>query len=533
MPIQVQGPDGQLYEFPDGTSRDVMRTAMQKRYASARADFGDVESRATTRPVPKTTAEIARETYDQSPALAKPLIAAGGELTSMGRGIAQLFTPNDSAVNKRLTAAADADAPYQAGVHGASAIAGRALPYLATLPLGGPAVGTAGRLGLAAAEGAAYGGIQQTGTGESRTMNALTGAALGGGGAGLGALVSRYGRAAANAIKPEVRAMFDKAKEFGITLTPAQLSDSRLMKYMSHQFGMLPFSGGAARTEQQVGQFNRRLAQEIGVDAPAVTPEVYAAKKAQDSAMFEELTGRNNLIVDAGLVQKLQTLVDEAEVVGVGDQARKAVEALYARMGAEQTVPGRAYQGLDSILGTATKSGDTAAHYVGRVRDAIREAMDASISPADAAAWRKLRQEYGNRKTIAPLVAKSDGGPLPPAQLMGRVTATKTGKERMASNRGGAMGELARVGQAMKPPPSSGTGERVLVNQLLQPWLWPGMVAGASAGRVSNSPLIAQMLMRQGRGQGAQRLGGALQRNSPLLALLMSQQQPPETDDRP
>lgn len=32
MPIQVQGPDGQEYEFPDNTSREVMRAAMQKRY---------------------------------------------------------------------------------------------------------------------------------------------------------------------------------------------------------------------------------------------------------------------------------------------------------------------------------------------------------------------------------------------------------------------------------------------------------------------------------------------------------------------
>ena len=34
MPIQVQGPDGQEYEFPDGTSRETMRAAMAKRYAA-------------------------------------------------------------------------------------------------------------------------------------------------------------------------------------------------------------------------------------------------------------------------------------------------------------------------------------------------------------------------------------------------------------------------------------------------------------------------------------------------------------------
>lgn len=32
MPIQVEGPDGQLLEFPDDTPRETMRAAMQKRY---------------------------------------------------------------------------------------------------------------------------------------------------------------------------------------------------------------------------------------------------------------------------------------------------------------------------------------------------------------------------------------------------------------------------------------------------------------------------------------------------------------------
>jgi hypothetical protein len=39
MPIQVQGPDGQLLEFPDGTSRETMKAAMQKRYGG-RTDTG-------------------------------------------------------------------------------------------------------------------------------------------------------------------------------------------------------------------------------------------------------------------------------------------------------------------------------------------------------------------------------------------------------------------------------------------------------------------------------------------------------------
>jgi hypothetical protein len=538
MPVyEVTAPDGRKLRItaPEGATQEDALAYAQQHLGQAPAPRRPMADRYAAAGIeaPKPAADVARAEYDAAPWYQKPAIAAGAELTSLGRGLGQLFTANDSTAHQKLTAAANADAPYQDAPHGVSGFVGRAAPYLATLPLGSPAAGTAGRLGLATAEGAAIGGAQQVRTGESRMQNAAFGGGLSALGFGLGAGARRAGKNASESIAPEVRAIWNKAKEFGITLTPAQLSDSRLMKYMSHQFGMLPFSGGAARTEQQVGQFNRKLSEAIGVDAPTVTPEVYASKKAADSAKFTELTDRNNLQMTGGLVQRLQDIVKEADIAGVGDRARKAVEGLYSQMDENGVVPGRAYQALDSVLGQATKSVDTAAHFVGRIRGAIRDAMDESISPEDSAAWRKLRQEYGNRKTIAPLVAKSDGGPLPPAQVMGRVTATKSGKERMASNRGGVMGDLARVGQAMKPPPSSGTAERTLVNQLVQPWQWPGLAFGATAGRATNSPLLAQLMMREGRGQGAQRLGRNLQQVSPLLALLMGQQQPADAGNGP
>ena len=41
-------------------------------------------------------AQAARETYDASPWYQKPFIAAGAEMTRLGRGIGQLVTPSDS-----------------------------------------------------------------------------------------------------------------------------------------------------------------------------------------------------------------------------------------------------------------------------------------------------------------------------------------------------------------------------------------------------------------------------------------------------
>jgi len=489
---------------------------------------------------PRSQAEVDRAAYDEMPWYGRLAASTGAEFKSMGRGIGQLLTPNDSAVHQRLVAASDADAPYQDAQHGATNVAGRVLPYLATLPLGGEAAagrGLLARVGLGAAEGAGYGALQETRTGESRTRNMLTGAGLGALGPTAARGLEGVSARAVNAIKPEVRAIYDKAKALGINLTPAQLSDSRLMKYMQSQFGMLPLSGGAAKSEQQVGQWNQQLAKAIGVDAPVVTPEVYANKKAADSAMFDALTSRNNLQVTPELARNLHAIAEQAKMAGadVHGAVNNAIEGLYSQMQDGGLVPGQAYQALDSALGNITKNGTPVAHFVGMARSAIRNAMDASISPEDAAAWKQLRGEYANRKTITPIV-DPNGGPISPKALMARVKATKAGKERMASGQGGALGDLASVGARMKPPPSSGTAERILVNDLITPWKWPGLAAGSTIGRVANSNLLAGRMMSPSRGQLARTLAPVVAQSpklAPLLIALMAQQQPADAGNGP
>lgn len=544
---RITGPDGATYEVtaPAGaTDADVM-AYVQQHHASQQTPaqhYADLVQRAGGIQSPE---ELARAQYDAAPWYERTAISTGAEFKSLGRGIGQLLTPDGSAINKSLTAAADADAPTQNAPHGATNVLGRALPYLATLPLGGGA-GAAGKAvqggrlaqaALAAGEGAGYGALQETRTGQSRGQNMLIGGFAGLGGQQTSRLLRGAGERAANAIAPEVRQVWEKAKSLGIDLTPAQLSDSRLMKYMQSQFGLLPFSGAQGKAEQQVGQWNRQLAKAIGVDAPVVTPEVYASKKAADSAKFEDLTARNFLDVTPGLARNLHAISEQAKMAGsdVHNAVNNAIEGLYSQM-QDGVVPGQAYQALDSALGNITKGGTPVAHFVGMVRNAVRDAMDASIAPEDAAAWKQLRAEYGNRKTIAPMVAKGDGGPLSPQQLMARVTATKAGKERMASGKGGAMGDLAQVGQRMKPPPSSGTAERLLVNNLANPFKWPGLALGATAGRVANSNLLASRMMNPNRGQLLQRLAPVAAQApalTPLLIALMAQEQPANAGNGP
>ena len=399
-----------------------------------------------------------------------------------------------------------------------------------------------------AAQGGVYGAIQPTATGESRVENTITGTAFGGIGGAAAPMIAKAGGKLADAVRPEVQALYEAAKARGINLTPAQLSDSRAMKFLASMLQGLPGSGAKAKAAEQSAAFNREVAREIGSDAPVVTPEVYAGMKRLQSKHFEALTSRNDLKVTPELFQRLENAAKEAETAGpeVASAVRSAVDRFYA---AAQTgergvfVPGKAYQALDSSLGQVTKRGDTTAHFVGQVKGAIREAMDASISPRDKAAWDALRRQYGNRKTIRDLVAKADGGELPPAQLMGRVTANNAGKEAMATGSRGGLGELARIGQRIKEPPSSGTAERMLAAQSLNPLAWPIMgaraVVGSTAGRALNSSPLAELLASGSGGRALEGLARLVDKSKPQYLLpagafaLPAQAQPNKDKKKP
>lgn len=430
------------------------------------------------------------------------LMGAGSRIPAAAMGVGQMLgvTDNADAAQQREqarfmegdVAAGVGQAAGDFALIAAPGTVAAKLPTLGARMLGGAGVG------------ALQGAVRPTVEGESRAVNTGVGAGLGAAGELAGTGLRVAAKKVADAVRPEVKALYESAKQRGITLTPAQLSDSRFLKFLDSRLRTMPFSGAAARSAEQRAVFNRELAKTIGEDAESVTSDVYARAAARQSRMFEELTARNDLAVDDQLVRQLTNIANNSRMAGeqINGQVESAIEALYAQAVVSPkgvVIPGQAYQAFDSQLGQITKNGGPSAHFLGNVQTAVRKAMDKSISPEDAAAWKALRIEYGNRKTITPMVAKADGGDLSPAQLMGRVTATKSGKERMAMGKGGDIGELARIGQKLKEPPSSGTAERTAVDDLFDPLKWPklaiGSVVGPTLGRLPNSNFLGQTMM--------------------------------------
>lgn len=346
-------------------------------------------------------------------------------------------------------------------------ILGSAAPMFA-LP-GSQAVTLPGRLAAAGAEGGAFGLLQPVAEGDSRATNVALGAGLGTLGQGVASGTLAAAKGAVSRLDGPTRALAESARQAGIRLGLGNVTENPSVRLWINQLERLPFSGVRGRSNANQDAFNEAVGSTFDAKGKKITPEVFAEAKQSLSDEFTRLTSRNDLVPSEQLMARLGEISNEANRLGTSDAAKMVagqVEDFIQKVEANnQTLPGRAYQSFDSQLGAKIKGGGDPAYYLGMVRDAVREAMDNSIAPADRAAWQAVRRKWAALKTVEPLAAKAEGGNISPRELLGRTTSDKAGKARMATGRGGDLGELARIGQRFfKTGPDSGTADRLAVN---------------------------------------------------------------------
>lgn len=494
---------GSMPPLPEGFVLDDGRSQAQPQdaYAApvrspeASSIFGSLlDLAAGPAPLQGTTPEELKADYQSRSPVVKGAVGAGKTIDSWINGISQL-TGQDAP-------GAGGQGNFAGGVleGDTSTTIGRLIPEVAALAIPAGRIAKIpsllGRVGANSAVGAGLGAI-----GEADSMGErLTNAGIAAAGGGLGELGGSALRVLGNKVTPEITALYNQAKRFGVELTPAQLSNSPFVQRATNLLRSMPLSGANQAWERQVGQFNQAVSREFGENAPKITPDVFASAKSRIGQEFEQLSARSKLNITDGLMERLGGLQQEAAAFADEGTVRavgSAIDRIF-RQSKDGVLPGQAYKSLDSTLGKIMASGGEKSFYIGQVRDAIREAMDESIEPAMRQAWQQARGQYKALKTVEPLVAKSADGSISPPQLMGRVTANNAGKSAMASGRGGNLGDLARLGQAMKSPSSSGTTENSLIAQLGNPLLWPVVAArtalGATAGRAANSNMLARLM---------------------------------------
>lgn len=538
---RITAPDGNAYEVtaPDDATEEQVLAYAQQNYQQP-ASFDSVQSSTSSTEQRSAAAAAPADPNEGMSGFDKAAAGFGKSIVDTGRGLAQLgvdFVNAPATITRRIrgedsipdgaldrkaselkASAAEAkrmDAPLmETGAGLAGNITGYGVQMLSPATVMRGTAGARALLPTTVSGNAAAGATMAAATqpmadGDFRLENAAWGGAFGAGGAALAKGVGALAGRAKDAIPDNVRELYEAAKARGIELTPAQLSDSRFLKFAQSMLRSVPFTGAQGRHAKQVEAFNRAAAMEIGEDAAALTPEVYAGAKSRIGGEFNRLTERNNLMVDTGLAGKLQDIQREASMFG-DESTQKAVGSALARLlsqAEDGVVPGRAYQSFDSQLGQLAKNGGEKGYYLGQIREVVRGAMDASIGEGDKAAWQTARGQYRDLKTLRDLVSKGDGGAISPAALMGRVTANNAGKESMASGRRGGLGELARIGQRIKEPPSSGTAERAGVAGLLGGGAMLDPVTGGltAAGlnllsRGMDSKLLAAYIMRENPG---------------------------------
>lgn len=264
--------------------------------------------------------------------------------------------------------------------------------------------------------------------------------------------------------RDEVMRLAAKAQEFGITLRPDQLSDNRFYRMFGELMEKVPGSGSKA--EDRRVAFNKAVMKQIGADPAAtkLTPAVFDDAISKAGQEIGEISGKASIPREA-----FGDLMDVArrETPDVEKVIRSYVDDL-DRIAQQHggVVPGDVLRRLRTEAASQARTGENGdvKRTLSALVDRLDDALEAHTSPDDMKRLADARRRYAVAKTIEPLVAKETVGDISPAALMGRVTADRSGKARMARGKGGEIGDLARIGkQFLKEPPSSGSIERAAV----------------------------------------------------------------------
>jgi hypothetical protein len=295
-PIQVEGPDGNIYEFPAGTSEDVMIDAMARRFpkptpndeygiTTAADAMSGPASQGSFPLFAERAANSALMNYGdevEAAAAALPSVFSGNYQNERGRILTDIRERQRRFAEEDPNAAAVAD--VTGGIGGAflvpGAVAGRLL---------GAAPGVMRSAAVGAGLAGMQGGIDATGRLEGEhTADEYRSAAAEGAwlpalmGGTLGGVAGGIGKFAAPRVSPDVRALLDRE----VGLTPGEIYGP-LAKRLEDASTSIPLSGQAVRNRQaeSIASMNRAAWDEALAPMGArISPDTAMGHEAQQEA---------------------------------------------------------------------------------------------------------------------------------------------------------------------------------------------------------------------------------------------------------
>lgn len=452
-----------------------------------------------------------------------PIMMGGGALLS---GAGRAIAGGGNALSPALGSALETTGNFLSGAGGApSATSAGSVPVQ---------IASQGVNGALQGAGAALINSGQSDEPIGRQM--LQGAAMGG---AMGAAVPAANglvntlSGATSPLPPAVANLAQMARDqYGIQLSAPQLGMSPTLRYANNALKMVPGSGVGADDAAVQGQFNRAVARTFGEDAEKITPDLLSSAQQRIGGVMNRVENSANVALDPQFLNDAAHIENNARVSLPDSEfgvVRRQLDNVMRNLQPGDTISGTTYGNLihkGSPLDSALNSSDAnIRNYAAQIKESLRDSLTRSLSPEDAAAYQQARTQYKNLKTVQPLTLRADatGGPMPstgdisPQALRSAVNRSYGDNVAMAPSGSVPLNDLARIGQLMKPPPSSGTAERssMLYAGAKLAELAGAAAAGSYAGLV---PAAAGL----GAGIAGGRLAGAYLR-SPGLANRMIQ----------
>jgi hypothetical protein len=354
----------------------------------------------------------------------------------------------------------------------------RAAPDAGLLARLGTALGSLGAQG--AVTGAVTGAAtappdQSTAAGalQGATTGAIAGPVIGAATYPMRALAGRV----ANMTTPDIAGWAQKAADYGVNVDPSKLTTNPTYKLIGDQTGKLPFSGVDETAQRR--QWQGAVAKLFGENTDnGITYDVMGRAADRIGGVFNDIADRTTIQGGTPLQTDLTNIAMEMPQYGLTEAQKTPLKAqfqnvLNAFQDGDGQITGKAYQNLTQTggpLDSVVSSNDpTVAAFGMKIKNALDNAFQRSVSPEDQAALTQARQQYRALKTVQPLVEQRGAmGDVNPNALQQRVIEQSrrfdpsTGG--FAYTGGGQIGDLANIGKIFfSPQADSGTAARNVV----------------------------------------------------------------------
>lgn len=351
-----------------------------------------------------------------------------------------------------------------------------------------------------AAGGALSGGAM---SGMVNPDDATTGAALG---AALPAAV-KFAGAAGNALaqkaSPEVAKLANRAKELGIDIPADRLVNSKPLNALAASLNYVPFSGRAAAEEKMATQINKAVSQTIGQDTENITKAIENAN-TDLGRKFDEVLQNNKVKIDNSFLQDLASHSETAGKELEPGQAKiiqNQIDEILAKA-KDGEIDGQAAYNIKKTLDRIGKQNSPIAYYARDLKSSLMDALNRSLSPEDAAAFAKTRQQYGNMLALEKLAPAGAEGEI----SMGKLANLRNIRDKDLRD---VVNIAAQFGRTRENP--HGAAQRVVLGALAPvaaatgqiPLYLGGMALGRAANTALNSQMVRNAMLKNTQGENA------------------------------